>query len=284
MAQSSKKLYMCDLQKMKQRGEKIVLAAPWDYNSTQMAEDAGADVIVIGGGTTAMMLGGQTHALGATMEDVLTLTKQCAPAIKRAVFYVSLPYGSFHISRQQTVENALRLVKAGAHCVKAQTPGALREHAKGIIDAQIPFIGHVGLLPHLIYKRGGFRVYGKTYGEAAELYEECKELERIGASAIEMEAVPCRVAAEITKRLKIPVFGIGAGPDTDGQFQVLTDVFGFQKDFSTTFSKRYLDLWPMCVDTLKQAFNEVRKGIFPEKCHTFEIKDEEFSKFIERLN
>jgi 3-methyl-2-oxobutanoate hydroxymethyltransferase len=124
-----KKLYICDIQAMKRQGEKIVLAAPWDFNSTQMAEDAGADMIVIGGGTTAMMLGGQPHALIATMEDVLCLTKQCAPAVKRAVFYVSLPYGSFHVSKQQAVENAIKMVKAGAHCIKAQAPGALKEHA-----------------------------------------------------------------------------------------------------------------------------------------------------------
>lgn len=278
-----KRLYMRDLQAMKERGEKIVLAAPWDYNSTMMSEEAGADMVVIGGATVKMMLGGQPHALGATMEDVLCLTRQCAPAIKRSVFYVSLPYGSFHVSPEQAVENALQLVKAGAHCVKAQAPGALKKNVQAIIDAGIPFIGHVGLLPHLIYKRGGFRVHGKTCEEAQEMLDECLELERMGACAIEVEAIPHRVATEITKRLKIPVFGIGAGPHTDGQFQVLTDVFGLQKDFSTSFSKRYLDLWPMCAEALTQAFEEVRNGTFPTNEHSFEIPDEEWDRFKETL-
>jgi 3-methyl-2-oxobutanoate hydroxymethyltransferase len=283
MSKKKSQLYMRDLQAMKERGEKIVLAAPWDYNSTQMAEEAGADMVVIGGATVAMMLGGQPHALNSSMEDVLCLTQQCAPAIKRAVFYVSMPYGSFHVSPEQTVENAIRLVKAGAHCIKAQTPGPLKRHAQAIIDAGIPFIGHVGLLPQLIYKRGGFRVFGRTSAEASELYQECAELEAMGASAIEMEAVPHRVATEITKRLKIPVFGIGAGPHTDGQFQVLTDVFGLQKDFSTSFSKQYINIWPLCAEALSRAFEEVRSGTFPENKHSFEMADGEWEKFSETL-
>ena len=227
-----------------------------------------------------MMLGGQPHALGATMGDVLCLTRQCQPAVKGAVFYVSLPYGSFHVSRQQAVQNALELVRAGAHCVKAQAHGALKKHAEAIIDAGIPFIGHVGLLPHLYYKRGGFRVYGKTSREALELLQECQQLQDMGASAIEMEAVPAAVAREITNRLQIPVFGIGAGPHTDGQFQVLTDIFGLQKDFSTKFSRKYLDLWPDCIQALTQSFSDVRSGEFPAAEHCFDIDKQQLDEFL----
>lgn len=271
---------MRDLQAVKDRGEKIVLASPWDYNTTQLAEEAGADMIVIGGGHVTMMLGGQPHALKASMEDMLYLTRQCAPAVKRAVFFVSLPFGSFHVSPEQAVENAIRLVKAGAHCVKAQVPGALKRHVQAIIDAGIPFIGHVGLLPHLILKRGGFRVYGKTSEEAMDIYNECKALEEMGASAIEMEGVPQQVATEITKRIKIPIFGIGAGPNTDGQFLMLTDVFGMQKDFSVKFAKKYIDMWALCSDALNTAVEEVRSGAFPAQEHCFNMKDEELDRFM----
>ncbi len=280
---SARQLYVTDLKAMKARGRKIVLAAPWDYNSTRMAEEAAADVVVIGGGTAAMMLGGQPHALGASMEDMLSLTKKVAPAVKRAVLYVSLPYGSFHVSNEQAVRNAITLIKAGAHCVKAQAPGPLRDRAKSIIDAGIPFVGHVGLLPQLIYKRGGFRVFGKTFEEAADLYNECIELERLGACAIEMECVPAKVAAEIAGRVKIPVFGIGSGAGTDGQFVVLVDALGLQKTLQTKYSKRYVHLWPVCVEALKQAAEEVRTGAFPAEAHWFRVPEAEYGKFMEYL-
>lgn len=275
-----RKLFITDLREIKKRGQKIVLAAPWDFNSTCIAEQAGADVIVIGGGTTSMMLGGQPTSLGATMEDVLALTRQVAPAVKRAVFYTSLPYGSFHVSNGQAVENAVKLVKAGAHCIKAQTPGNLLERAKAIIDAGIPFIGHVGLLPHLFYKRGGFKVFGRTAKEAIELWDECRRLQDIGADAIEMEGVPGKVAAEISKRLAIPIFGIGSGLDTDGQFIVLVDALGLQRSTSTKFAKRYVDLWSVCLDTIRVAVSEIRERRFPAEEHTFPIKEEEFNEFI----
>jgi 3-methyl-2-oxobutanoate hydroxymethyltransferase len=105
-----------------------------------------------------------------------------------------------------------------------------------------------------------------------------------GVCAIETEAVPHKVATEITKRIKIPIFGIGSSPNTDGRFQVLTDVFGLQKDLSTSFSKKYLDLWPMCMETLAIAFEEVRRENFPDSGHSFEIKEEEFLKFVDKIN
>ena len=269
---------------MKDRGEKIVLAAPWDYNSTRLAEEAGADVVVVGGATVAMMMGGRPHALGTSMDEMLSLTRLVAPAVRRAVLYVSLPYGSFHVSNKQAVKNAIQLVKAGAHCIKAQTPGALIKRARAIINAGITFVGHVGLLPQAIYKRGGFRVYGKTYFEAIELYEECRELERIGASAIEMECVPAKVAAEISTRVRIPIFGIGSGPGTDGQFQVMVDVLGFQKSLATRYAKRYVDMWAIAMEAYKRAVDEVRTGLFPDESHTFAIPDQEFVKFMEHVH
>lgn len=146
------------------------------------------------------------------------------------------------------------------------------------------FIGHVGLLPHLIHKRGGFKVWGKTAEQARELMDECLELERMGAVGIEMECVTDRVATEITRRLRIPVFGIGSGVDTDGQFQVMTDVFGLQKEFGTSFCKRYVNLWEVCDETLRKAFEEVREGVFPDPSHTFAIPDEEFEAFKKSLD
>jgi 3-methyl-2-oxobutanoate hydroxymethyltransferase len=275
---------MKDLQEMKARGEKILYACPWDYTSTRIAEEAGADLVGIGGASTVMMLGGQPHGLSATMEGVIALVKNVAPAIRHAVLNVALPFGSFQVSNEQAVSNAILLVKAGAHCVKAQVFGESCERAQAIIKAGIPFQGHVGMLPQLYYKRGGFRSYGKTADEAWEIFENCRILQEMGASGIEMECVPARVAAEISRRLTIPVFGIGSGPGTDGQILVLVDVFGFQQSLPVKFAKRYLDMWSLCLDAMKKSVADVRSGEFPKTENTFTIKDEEFSKFLDRVH
>ena len=278
------KLWMKDIQAMKDKGQKFIVACPWDYHSAQMAEEAGAEILAIGGPTPEMFLGGKLNAFNASIDDVAKITANIARAVTRPVLLVSLTYGSFHVSDEQAVGNAIKLVQAGAHCVKAQVPGKLIRRAEALINAGIAFEGHVGLLPHLMYKRGGFKVYGKTSEEGLEIYKECKRLEDIGACCIEMECVPHQVAAEITKRLRIPVLGIGSGPETDGQFLVMQDILGLQKTLELKFVKRYADLWPVCCNALKQAGDEVRSKVFPAKEHTFSIKEQEFEKFMEKID
>ncbi len=158
-------------------------------------------------------------------------------------------------------------------------PGPLKRHAQAIIDAGIPFIGHLGLLPQLYYKRGGFRVYGKTAEEAMELFEEARALEEMGASAIELKAAPHEAETEIARRINIPVFGIGTGPDADGQFIVCTDVFGMQKDFSVTFAKKYINMWELCEKAMHEAIDDIRTGAFPAPENCFNMKEDELAVF-----
>lgn len=278
-----KPLTIPELKRMKERGEKIVLAPVWDYNTTMMAEEAGAHMVSVGGATGAMMLGGQPHALRAEMEDVLFLTRNMAAAVKRTVSFCAMPYGSFHLSNEQAIGNAIRLVKAGAHSVKMQASGPLLERVKAVIDAGVQFIGHVGLLPQYIHKLGGYRIVGRTSDEAIALYREVKNLEELGAYAIEMECVPAKVAAEISKRASIPILGIGSGSGTDGQILALVDIWGLQRTVTSKFAKRYVDLWPVCVDALKKFIGEVETNQFPTGKHSFKIPDEAFEKFMDHV-
>jgi len=279
----TKQLTIPELQAMKGRGEKIVVVPVWDYNTTVMAEEAGADIVSVGGASAAMMMGGEPHALRASMEDVLFLLRRVTPAVQHALLFAAMPCGSFHISNEQAVRNAVRLVKAGAHCVKMQASEALHDRVKAAVDAGIQCVGHVGLLPQYIHKLGRFRVVGKTSEEALTVYKEVKELEEIGVWAIEMECVPAKVAEEISRRARIPVLGIGSGPGTDGQILALVDILGLQRTIMPKFTKRYADLWPVCINALKEYTKEVKTKAFPTEKHSFSISGSEFGKFMEMI-
>ncbi len=283
MSDTVKKLFPKDLQAMKDRGEKIFYACPYDYHSTMLAEAAGADLVGFGGGTHEMMLGGAPNALGASMEDILSLARTIVPAVKRAVILMAMPFGSFQASNEEAARNAVRLVKAGANCVKAQVDIPLLDRAKAIIDTGIPFQGHVGLMPQYYNQRGGMVVYGRTAKDARHLYELSQRLQDLGATALEMECVPARVATVIARKLSIPVLGIGSGVQTDGQIIVLVDVLGLQQTLELKTVKKYANLYPQALEAMKRCVEEVRTGQFPEECHTFAIKDEEFEKFQESI-
>lgn len=279
-----KKITIPEIKKMKERGEKIILAPVWDYNSTRIAEEAGAHIVSVGDGTVAMMLGNDPHTLNVEMEEVLFLVRKMKPAVERTVSFSTMPFGSFQVSNEQAVRNAIKIIKAGAHSVLIQASGPLLTRVEAVAGTGIEVLGHVGLRPQYYYKLGGYRVFGNTCSEAIELYKEVKRLEDIGVYAIEMECVPAKIAREISKRVKIPILGIGSGPGTDGQILVLVDLWGLQKTIKPKFMKRYVDLWPVCVDSFKKAIDEVNNNLFPAKEHSYDVEDNEFEDFMDFLN
>lgn len=161
-----------------------------------------------------------------------------------------------------------------------QASGALHDRVKAAVDAGIQCVGHVGLRPQYIHKLGRFRVVGKIFEEALTVYKEVKEFEEIGVWAIEMECVPAKVTEEISKRIRIPVLGIGSGPGTDGQILALVDILGLQRTIMPKFTKRYADLWPVCINALKEYTKEVKTKAVPTEKHSFRISDGEFEKFV----
>lgn len=282
--ETEKPITIPDIRKKKEKGEKIILAAVWDYTSTLISEEAGADMVSVGGATAAMMLGGQKHALSAEMGDVIALVKNMSPAVKRTVSFVAMPYGSFHISNEQAIRNAIRLIKAGAHSVKMQVQGPLFNRAEAVVGAGVQLVGHVGLLPQYYHKMGGYRVVGKTYEEAVQVYKDVKMFEDIGAYAVEMECVPAKIAAEISKKVKVPILGIGSGAGTDGQILVVVDIWGYQRTLAPKYIKKYIDMWPKCLDALKQAIDEIKTNKFPAEEHSFSVQESEYQKFIDYLD
>jgi 3-methyl-2-oxobutanoate hydroxymethyltransferase len=278
-----KQLTIHDLQSMKDRGEKIVMVNAYDYNTAQIVEEAGVDLVALGGALSSMILAGERTSLRASMEDVLFMLERVAPAINHAVLIAAMPYGSYHVSNQQAISNAIRLMKAGAHTVKMQGTGVILDRLKSVIDAGIPCMGHVGLTPQYIHKLGGYRAFGKVNEEAVKVYDDVKQLEEVGVWAIEMECVPEKVAAEICTRTKIPIFGIGSGIGTDGQTLAIHDIWGFQRTIAPKMAKRYVDLWPLCVNAIKEYAEEVRGGAFPTEANSFKISESEFVKFMNYL-
>ncbi|MCL4417928.1 MAG: 3-methyl-2-oxobutanoate hydroxymethyltransferase [Actinobacteria bacterium] len=279
-----KNLTINDIQDMKDRNEKIVVHSPMDYNTALMVEEAGADLIIIGDSLPTMILGGEPYTFCSTMDEVIFFVSRISQAVKRAVVIAGMPYGSLQESNEQAIHNAIQLVKAGAHSVKIQgATKTILKRIRSIIDVGIPCMGHVGMMPHFIRQIGGFKSIGKTCREALQVYNDVKELERIGVWSIEIECVAQKVAHEISKRTRIPLIGIGSGVGTDGQSLCFHDILGLQKKIKPKHSKCYVDIWSICVKALNEFSREVKESNFPTADHSFQISDEEFNEFLNNL-
>jgi 3-methyl-2-oxobutanoate hydroxymethyltransferase len=191
-----------------------------------------------------------------------------------------MPFGTYEVSNEQAVVNAVRLVKeAGADAVKLERGGTSIERARAIVDAGIPVMGHIGLTPQTATVLGGFKAQGRTADRAQQLVDDARALQDAGCFAIVLEAVPATVARAVTKALAVPTIGIGAGGDTDGQVLVWHDMLGFYEGHSPRFVKRYADIGDAIVEALGRYADEVRSGSFPEEQHTYAMPDEERAAF-----
>ena len=200
---------------MKQRGEKIVMVTAYDAPGARFAEDAGVDIILVGDTAAMVVLGHEGTTVPVTMDEMLFLTRTVARSARHPIVVGDMPFGSFQVSDEKALENAIRFVKeAGADAIKLEGAGPMVSRVKTIVDAGIAVMGHVGLTPQSATMLGGFKTQGKTAEAAAELVEDALALEDAGAFAVVLEAVPAPVAAEITRRLTVPTIGIGAGRDT----------------------------------------------------------------------
>jgi len=194
-----------------------------------------------------------------------------------------MPFGSYQVSDEAAVENAIRFVKeAGADAVKLEGAGPSLSRVRAIVGAGIPVMGHVGLTPQSATMLGGFKTQGKTAEAARRLVEDAAALETEGCFAVVLEAVPAPVAAEVTRRLSVPTIGIGAGPDCDGQVLVYHDLLGLSEGHLPRFVKRYASLSREIRDALEHYAEDVRAGAFPEEQHTYEMPPEELEAFETR--
>jgi 3-methyl-2-oxobutanoate hydroxymethyltransferase len=273
------KLPLTDLAAMKQRGEKIVMVTAYDYPSGRIADAAGVDVILVGD-SAAMTVLGHDSTVPATMEDMLLLSRAAARGAVRPLVVADMPFGSYQVSTEEAVRNAVRFVKdAGVDAVKVEGAGPVLHRIEAIVGAGVPVVGHIGLTPQTVTALGGWRAQGRTAARAQQLVEDAVALERAGCFAVVLECIPSPVAARISETLRVPTIGIGAGPDCDGQVLVFHDMLGLYEGRSPRFVKRYADVAAITLDALERYAAEVRSGAFPDETHEYAMPEEELTLF-----
>jgi 3-methyl-2-oxobutanoate hydroxymethyltransferase len=274
------KLPLPELIEMKRRAEPIVMVTAYDAPGGRLADAAGVDIVLVGD-SAAMTVLGHDSTVPATMDEMVILTRSVTRGARRPLIVADMPFGSFQISDETALENAIRFIKeAGADAVKLEGAGPTVSRVRALVGAGIPVMGHVGLTPQSATMLGGFKAQGRTAARARALLEDAIELERAGCFSIVLEAVPTPVAAEITRALVVPTIGIGAGPRCDGQVLVYHDLLGLYEGRAPRFVKRYADVAGVIRQALEEFAADVRSGAFPEDQHTYSIPDEELRLFL----
>ena len=273
------KLAITELVELKARRQPIVMVTAYDAPSGRLADEAGADLVLVGD-SAAMTVLGHDSTVPATMDEMIVLTRAVTRGARRPFVIADMPFGSFQVSDAEALENAIRFVKeAGADAVKLEGAGPTLTRVAAIVGAGIPVMGHVGLTPQSATMLGGFRAQGRTADKAAQLISDARALEGAGCFSIVLEAVPAPVADEVTRRLTVPTIGIGAGAGTDGQVLVWHDLLGLYEGTSPRFVKRYANLASTIRDALAAYAADVREGRFPEDVHTYSMPVEELEAF-----
>jgi 3-methyl-2-oxobutanoate hydroxymethyltransferase len=249
----------------KAKGQKLTMLTAYDYTLARLLDEAGVDGILVGD-SLGMVVQGQPHSLGVTLDEVIYHTKLVARGVRRCLLVADMPFMSFQVSPQQAVANAGRLVKeGGAHAVKLEGGVRSAETIAAITRADIPVMAHVGLTPQSIRRFGGFRVQR----DADALMADAKAAEQAGAFSIVVECVPAELAGKITAALRIPTIGIGAGAGCDGQILVAHDLLGLYSDLTPKFVKTYANLGEQILQAVQTYCEEVRTGQFPAAEHEF---------------
>ena len=273
------KLPLTELQELKRRGQKLAMITAYDFPSGRIADEAGVELVLVGDSAGMVVLGNDS-TVPVTMEELLMLTRAVTRGAKRPLVIADMPFGSFQVSDDAAVENAVRFVKeAGADAVKLEGAGPTLSRVQSIVGAGVPVMGHVGLTPQSATMLGGFKAQGRTATKAERLYDDALALEAAGCFAIVLEAVPAPVAARVTEALQVPTIGIGAGVDCDGQVLVWHDLLGLYEGKAPRFVKRYADLATEARRALEAYVDDVRERRFPEEQHTYAIPDEELEAF-----
>ncbi len=251
------------LSEMKVSGEKIAMLTAYDFTLAGIIDKAGIDVILVGDSASNVMAGHET-TLPITLEQIIYHASSVIRAVKRALVVVDLPFGTYQSDSKEALRSAIKIMKeSGAHAVKLEGGSKVVESIERILQAGIPVMGHLGLTPQSIYKFGTYNVRAKEKKEAIQLMNDAKKLEKIGCFAIVLEKIPATLASEISKSIKIPVIGIGAGKNVDGQVLVLHDFLGMTQKFNPRFLRRYLNLSEKIDHAVKEYTKDVKNSSFP---------------------
>jgi 3-methyl-2-oxobutanoate hydroxymethyltransferase len=245
-------------------GEKITCLTAYDYPTARLVDGAGIDIILVGD-TLAEVVLGYDSTVPVTVDEMLHHLKAVRRATRRALLVADLPYGAYHLGREATLASSIRFLKeGGAEAVKLEGGRKRAKLVEALVEAEIPVMGHIGLTPQSVHAMGGYRVQGKTLDSATELLADAQALEDAGAFAVVLEGIPRELAALITRRLRIPTIGIGAGPECDGQVLVIHDLLGLSLGPPAKFVRRYADLAGITRQALEIFRRDVVAGNFPD--------------------
>ena len=274
-----KKITLPDLHARFEQRQPIAMVTAYDYPSAILAEKAGVEMILVGD-SLGMVVHGLESTVPVTMEMMVLHSAAVMRARSAAFVVADMAFGSYEVSREEAVRNAIRLVReSGAEAVKLEGGAGMADTVRAIVRAGIPVMGHIGLTPQSAVKLGGFRVQGKDASSARHLVSDALALQDAGCFAIVLEAIPDRVATAITTRLSIPTIGIGAGKGCAGQVLVWHDMLGLFDRFLPKFAHRFGDAGSVIQQALSDFVEQVHEGSFPTPQHSFTIREEEWAAF-----
>ena len=260
-----KKITTHQLQEMKNRGEKIAMLTAYDYSMARIVDGAGIDVILVGDSASNVMAGNET-TLPITLDQMIYHASSVVKAVKRALVVVDIPFGYYQGSSGEALRSSIRIMKeSGGHAVKLEGGSEVKDSVLRILSAGVPVMGHLGLTPQSIYKFGTYTVRAKEEVEANKLLEDALLLQESGCFTIVLEKIPAELAKKVASSLTIPVIGIGAGPDVDGQVLVMQDMLGITKDFKPRFLRRYADLHSVMTGAIGNYVADVKARDFPNQ-------------------
>ena len=252
-----------EIKEMKQRKEKIPMLTAYDYVTAKMVDEAGVPLILVGDSLGMVMLGYES-TIPVTMEEMIHHTKAVVRGAKQALIIGDMPFMTYHINVSDALHNAARFIQeGGAQAVKLEGGEVVAEQVRRLTDCGIPVMGHIGLTPQYIHQLGGFKARGKAVEEAKKLLNDARILEEAGAFAIVLECTPAPLSKLITQKLTIPTIGIGAGPDCDGQVQVISDMLGLYTEFVPRHAKQYARLAGEIKTAVSSYISEVKSLSFP---------------------
>ncbi len=268
------KVYLPAIREAKERGEKLVCLTAYDYPTARIVDEAGVDMILVGD-SIGNVIHGYGNTIPVTLDEILSACIAVKRGTERAMVIADMPYGTYHVNEDETVRNALRLMKyGGAEAVKIEG-GRNRVHiVKRLVEEEIPVVAHIGLTPQSVYKLGGYRVQGKTADAAKRLIEDALMLEEAGAFAIVLELIPREIAQIITERLKISTIGIGAGSHCDIQVLVLHDLIGMTFGRQPRFVRQYANVRQIIHDAITNWIKDVKSGNYPSEEESYALPEE----------
>ncbi len=271
------------LRRMKAEGKKATWVTAYDFPTGQFVDMAGIDMILVGDSVGNNVLG-YANPIPVTMDQMISHAQAVTRGSKYAFVIGDMPFMSYQASNEDAIRNAGRFIKeANCDAIKLEGGANMAERIRAIANAGIPVVGHLGLTPQSESAMGGLRVQARTADDAKKLLDDALAVEEAGAFALLVEAIPAQVARIVHDRLRIPVYGIGAGHYVDGQLLIFHDLFGLFLGYRPRFSKRYAEVGQTIVDGLTQYAKEIREGIFPGEEHEFKIDRDELAKLRQML-